>query len=69
MEKGCAALLELFGAGAWAVMLEPYTLFGQFSALGQGAIPEAGALLLAGLVAVAAAAAAAVAVFQRRNLG
>ena len=68
VEKGCAALLELFGAGAWAVMLEPYTLFGQFSALGQGAIPEAGALLLAGLVAVAAAAAA-VAVFQRRNLG
>ncbi len=68
VENGCASLLGFFGAGAWAAALEPYTLFGQFSALGQGTIPEAGALLFAGFVAVVSAAAA-VAVFRRRNLG
>ena len=68
VERGCAALLELFGAGAWTAVLEPYTLFGQFAALWQGEIPEAGALLFAGFVAVASASAA-VAVFQRRKLG
>ena len=68
VENGCASLLGFFGAGAWAAALEPYTLFGQFSALAQGGVPEAGALLFAGFVAVASAAAAVV-VFRRREPG
>lgn len=51
-----------------AAALEPYTLFGQFSALAQGGVPEAGTLLFAGFVAVASAAAAVV-VFRRREPG
>lgn len=40
VENGCASLLGFFGAGAWAAALEPYTLFGQFSALAQGEFPK-----------------------------